>query len=241
MNIVPLFKTIQLKQIKHFFQFVLAITLLLGMTVACKDKTPKPISTPCTICEARKEIKHYFLFDLGSWWVYEEETSHARDSIYVTESLNDTNSSDFECRLFSPYQNYYYHYFPLMTVSNPTTGCTDDAITTKKCIYIKNSKYRPGVFVAEEICFFSQYYLGANTSAINVQYPNSLVTFTGLFDNYSLSNLTFGKTLKVHTDQSQLENNSPINEYYVKGVGLIRKEIIDSNQVWNLVDYHVTQ
>ena len=241
MKIVLLNKTILLKQFKRFFPFVLAIVLLLGITVSCKDKTPKPTPVACTICEARKEIKHYFLFDLGSWWVYEEETTHERDSMYVVQSTNDTNSSDFDTRIFSPYQNYYYHFFPLMTVTNPTTGCTDDAITTKRCIYIKSSKYQSGDYIGEELCFFSQYFKGASYTVNNYYFPNSQLTFTEIYDNYSLGSLSFEKTLKVHIDQSALEHNSPVNEFFVKGVGLVRKEIIDSNQIWNLVDYHVTQ
>jgi hypothetical protein len=240
MKIVPLRQTIPVKQLNHILPIAFALLVLLGITAACKDK-PKPNQpAPCTSCETRMETKKYFLFDVGSWWVYKEETTHEKDSIYVVAAANDLNSPNFDVTYCSPYQDYYYHFFPVITGA---PACSDFGLSYNKCIYVKNSKYSLGnnPYAGEETCFFSQYYKTANTSAINTQYQNSKVTFEEIYDTYSTGPLSFGKTLKVHVDQSVLEHNSAVNHYYVKGVGLIRKEIIDSNQVWNLVDYHVTQ
>jgi hypothetical protein len=242
MKIVLLRQTIPVKQLNHILPIAFALLVLLGITAACKDK-PKPNEpAPCTSCETRMETKKYFLFDVGSWWVYKEETTHEKDSIYVINAANDPSSADFDVRYFSLYQNCYYHFFPLITVSSQLSGCSDNVLSYyKKCIYVKNSKYFPGDYVGEENCFFSQYYKTASTPAPNIHFSDNKIIFEEVYDTYSLPSLSFGKTLKVHVEHSQLEHDSPVNYYYVKGVGLIRKEIIDSNQVWNLVDYHVTQ
>ncbi len=230
-----------MKQVKYILPITFALLVLLGITAACKDK-PKPNEpAPCTSCETRMETKKYFLFDVGSWWVYKEETTHEKDSIYVVASANDPATPNFDVEYYSPYQDFYYHFYPIITVSTQTSGCSDNGLSTKKCIYIKKEKIRPNIFVREELSFFSQFYKGAETPVPNIYYSDNKLIFEEIYSNYSLPSLSFGQTLKVHIEHSQLENDSPVNHYYVKGVGLIRKEIIDSNQVWNLVDYHVTQ
>ena len=216
---------------------VMVLLGAVGFLSGCHDDPPKP-TDPCTYCEDLKEAKKYFLFDVGSWWVYEEEVTHERDSIYVTQAWNDPESPDFDTYLYSSYQGYYYNFFPLISIG---TNCSNPYGSYKKCIYIKNSKFAPGDYVGEENCFFMQYFEGANTPCINVNYTDNKIIFQKIYENYSSGSLSFLRTLKVHTEHSSVENNSPTNHYYVKGVGLIRKEILDSNQVWNLVDYSVTQ
>jgi hypothetical protein len=77
----------------------LALLLLLILVVpACKkDKTPCVTDCPESNCEDIQCVKDYFAFKVGSWWVYEEETSGERDSVYVTEYANDpTNYNLFK-------------------------------------------------------------------------------------------------------------------------------------------------
>jgi hypothetical protein len=37
------------------------------------------------------------------------------------------------------------------------------------------------------------------------------------------------------------EHSQPTIHWYAEGVGLIKKELLDSNQVWLLTKYHVEQ
>jgi hypothetical protein len=43
----------------------------------------------------------------------------------------------------------------------------------------------------------------------------------------------------MNEDMTLMENNQPTNHYFSEQAGLVRKELLDSNQVWNLVDYHI--
>ena len=36
-------------------------------------------------------------------------------------------------------------------------------------------------------------------------------------------------------------NEAHKNQYFAKNVGLVRRDLIDSNEVWNLVNYHIQQ
>lgn len=219
--------------------FISAISLL-GISASCHHDKPVQQQSYCeqnpSLCEPITAAKDYFLFNMGSWWVYEEATTHDRDSVYVTISDDDSTSPNFDCRVYSAREDYFYHYFPVISSGS---GCTDNGVSSNKCIYIKRTKTRPGDFVGEFTCFFIQYYKDAYTSVGNIYYTNNRITVKDVLDTFELGTLTFGRTIKVFEDHTSTEHNSPTNHYFSKNVGLVRKEILDSNEVWNLVDYYI--
>jgi len=240
MKIVPLRQLFYMATKRHFYILAFSAIALLGMSVSCKNKNPQPSKGFCTLnpgqCEPTTAAKDYFLFKMGSWWVYEEETTHERDSVYVTEYSDDPASPDFDARMFSVNQNYYYHYFPVISISSE---CTNSTISSEKCIYIKSSKYFPNDFIGESTCFFIQHYKSAETPVANFEYLDDKLHVIEVYTTYQTAYFTFPKTVQFFEDHNQLEHQSPTNHFYAKGIGLVRKEILDSNQVWNLVDYHI--
>lgn len=221
------------------YTLLFAIFGVFSIITSCKkDKPEDPV--PCTTCQKVSEAKDYFAFKVGTWWVYEEETSLARDSVYVTEShFNMTGYAeyDFDVRMFSTYQNFYYHYWP-MFISN-LKGCNVINPVSNRCLYVKRSKYQFGNFIGESKCFFVAYKTGDFIYEFNVNYENNKVFIKQVLSEYNLNGQMFGKTVKIHELCTFIEGNQPTNHYFSKGVGLIRKELIDSNQVWNLVNYHI--
>jgi hypothetical protein len=209
------------------------------VSTSCKDKNKPQVST-CqqnpSACESVLTAKSFFLFNDGSWWVYEEENTGARDSVYVTESIN-TSGYDFDMRVYSTYQDYFYHYYPFFPTEH--NGCSPSAPVNQKCLYITRSKGKPGDFVGDAYCFFVNYKVNDFTYVFNVYYENNKIIVKDIWDTYTLNNLNFDKTVKIHELNSYEEGQQPTNHYYSKNVGLIRKELLDSNQVWNLVSYHI--
>lgn len=188
------------------------------------------------MCETVMEAKDYFAFKEGSWWVYEEETSHQRDSMYVYNYQNDVNSPDFECDLRSFLTDYEYYYYPVYS-NNPS--CSYTGISTSKCVFIHREKGKIGDYVGDGTCFFIQYREDVSIGVSNYPIPNNRLYIKDILMTYTLGNLQFAKTIKLYEDHTLIEHNSPTNHYFSKGVGLVRKELIDSNQVWNLVSYHI--
>ena len=211
----------------------LTFILLIFVIGACKKDTTPSNSTPCTNCQSVNEAKDYFGFKVGTWWVYEEATSHERDSVYVTESTIDSTGYYFNVTLYSPLQNYYYHYWP--TYYGNISGCSLNGFILKKCLFINRSKTKPGNFIGESNCFFIKYNNGDYSSEFNINFPNNKIIIDSIYDDFN----SFGKTVKVHELSTLVENNQPTNHYYSKNIGITRKEFIDSNQVWNLVNYHI--
>ena len=188
------------------------------------------------MCETVLEAKSYFAFNVGSWWVYEEETTHERDSIYVTEFADDPSSPNFDCYMYSEYQGFTFNFYPQYISSKK---CSYDGLTTNKCVYIHRSKYAPQNYIGDNICFYIQYRLGDQIPIANIDYPTNKLTVSDILTTYSINSLSFGKTIKISENHTYIEHNNPTNHYYAKGVGLVRKELLDSNQIWNLVSFHI--
>ncbi len=227
-----------MKHIPHITTLFLATLLLFLASSSCKDKNKKTFceQNPGS-CQSVLVAKEFFLFQEGSWWVYEEETTHERDSMYVSESMNDSNSYDFDVKIYSQLQDFNYHYSPLYINS---TACSSSSPVSQKCIYIKRSKSKPGEYIGEDHCFFVNYKKGDfHYVAGNIFFINNKIIVDEIYPSYQLGSLGFSQTVKIHELSTLIEGIQPTNHYFAKNVGLVRKELLDSNQVWNLVSYHI--
>jgi len=226
---------------KHTSAITLSI-LLTCFLVACKDKEPNPNTSSCVTnpgsCQSISAAKDFFLFKIGSWWVYEEETSHVRDSMYVTQ-YNNTTTYDFHMRIESGLDGYLYDFWPVAL--HNVQGCSETGAVARKCVFIKRSKGKQGDFVAESYAFFVQYNLGDSLGSFNNHYDNNRIYISEKLPAYAIDNNTFGETVKIYEPHTAQEHDQTTHHYYSRGVGLIRKELLDSNQVWNLVNYHIEE
>lgn len=203
---------------------------------SCKEKKTYCEENPGE-CRSVLTAKQFFLFKMGSWWVYEEETSLERDSVYVTEYSN-SSGYDFDMRTHSTLEDYNYHYWPFYAGGNQS--CSESNPVQGKCLYINRSKGKTGEFVGEDKCFFVNYRNGSWTYAYNnIYYENNKISVSNISSTYSIGSLNFSETVIIHELNTRIEGIQPTNHYFAKNVGLIRKELLDSNQVWNLVSYHI--
>lgn len=209
------------------------------MIFSCKPKpAPKPYCEDNPVgCTDIQGVKNFFCFKMGSWWVYEEEFSGERDSVYVTESINHTANYDFDMRIYSTYQDYYYHYFPIY--ASGSYKCNPSGDISTSCVRVKRSKYKASDYQGEGNCFLFTYNLGDSDNVSNTSFPNNKIIIESIYPQYNNGLLEFAETVMIHELNTLVEGKQPTNHYYSKGVGLIRKELLDSNQVWNLVDYHI--
>ncbi len=226
-----------MKSLLLFLSFVVTVLFIPSCN---KDKTPcTTCPTVGTDCEDVKNVKNFFAFKLGSWWVYEEENSGVRDSVYVTEYVEDPNTAAFDSRVYSTYQDYYYHYWAAW--GSTSQQCSDDGVICHQCIKVKRSKYKSGDFVDEATCFMFLPVIGNKDYNYNYSYPDNYIHTEDVLDSFSIANLNFNRTVRLFEDNTYMEGIQPTNHYFSENVGLIRKELLDSNQVWNLVNYHIQE
>jgi hypothetical protein len=221
--------------------FILLIVVstagFLSVGVSCKKK--KKYCTEGGTCRSVLLAKDFFLFKEGSWWVYEEETSHQRDSQYVYQYTN-TSGYDFDMRVHSTLEDYDYHYWPIYA-NGAIEECSESEPVSGRCIIIQKSKGKIGDFQGESNCFFINYKVGDWSYVMNVSYPESKITVSNIFPSYTNSVGIFSNTIEMTEVKTLTEKNQLTKHFYVQNIGLIRKELIDSNEVWNLVNYHIEQ
>ncbi|MFT6245213.1 MAG: hypothetical protein ACJA0U_002659 [Salibacteraceae bacterium] len=206
--------------------------------MGCKKDEPTPCQeTGNENCEDIQNVKNFFYFKEGSYWVYEEETSGDLDTVYVTEAAENPTNYDFDVRVYSTYQDYYYHFWPEYFPGN--NGCPDNGSISKRCLSVKRSKYKPGDFVSEAKCMFFIPTVGESDGNWNSQYPGNIVRIVSIDDNFALDTLNFERTIKVFEDNTVMENHQPTNHYFSENIGLVRKELIESSKIWNLVNYYI--
>jgi hypothetical protein len=184
------------------------------------------------------EGKNYFAFKVGSWWLYEEENSGLQDSIFVKTYWSDENTFAFDVRLESAMDGYGYHFFP-QYINHSLCSQTEES--EYKCLYIKRSKSKTGDFLGEANCFFINHLVNDFIYSANNTNIDNRLTCSSITDVYTLNGTDYGRTVVFHENNSVNEGKQETNHYYARGVGLIRKELIDSNQVWNLINYHIVE
>jgi hypothetical protein len=191
-------------------------------------------------CVDVREVKDYFYFNYGSWWVYEEENSGKRDSVYVTETFTDTGSVTFATRLFSTYDGYEYRFW--------TTGVDPSVINniakkTEPSARVIRNKTKSGDHVAEATCFLFYPKVGLSRIAYGGTYIgyNNIIEIENIYSSYVVNSIAFMSVVMISEEHTAIEESQPTVHYYSPNVGLIKKELLDSHQVWNLVDYHIVK
>ncbi len=220
---------------------LISLLVLLALGLGCKkDQVPcTTCPTGSSNCEDIQNVKHFFYFKVGSWWVYEEENSGARDSVYVTLASENSNNYDFNVEVYSTYQDYYYRFWPVWGASS--SSCSESGIICNRCVKVRRSKYKPGDFINESTCFIfipKNYQFDYNPHSIA---PENKIITANILDSFEVDNSVFGRTIIMFEENSFMEGLQPTNHFFSEHVGLVRKELIDSNKVWNLVDYHIEE
>jgi len=205
---------------------------------SCKEELKPYCSEYPNECADIKGVKDYFAFNEGSYWVYEEVNSGAMDCVYVTSFYNDANSYYFDVEHHSVHSGYDYRFWT-------SSSAVENRHVKKEevSLLVKLSKYKPGDFVSESYCFIYYPTVGNLVHSDGGQpygYDNELVV-NSYYENYIIGNKTCSNVIVMTEEHTASENKQPTIKYYAEGIGLIRKELIDSNQVWNLKDYNISQ
>ena len=209
--------------------------------MACKkDKVPCttcPVPSGNSNCEDIQNVKHFFYFKVGSWWVYQEENSGDLDTVYVTEAAENPSNYDFDVQVYSTYQDYFYHFWP--EYAYLSQNCNDSGPICGSCITVKRSKYKTGEFVGEAKCFFFIPKLGLTDVNWNPTFANNYVSIEQIESSFILDTFNFDRTITINELNTEMENFQPTKHFFSENIGLIRKELLDSNNIWNLIDYHI--
>lgn len=165
-----------------------------------------------------------YLFDNGSFWVYEKaDSTNVIDSLVQTELVHEFLIEPFDIKT-----EYYQAFYESKTLNYQTWDQ-----------YIGYAIVKEGVNWGNhgQCIFISSYEIGDNAGGAEI--IDTLNTFV-------LNNFEFNHVTKMLIMNNIFENSNPTIYYYAKGVGMIRKELYSADtshlqEVWNIKNWQVNQ
>ena len=160
------------------------------------------------------------LFNVGSEWVYQNETDNNLDTVIVNEASFDTTEAYNVGGGFTATDLLY-----TINYSSNLNGLFTE-------IYRGYLIYR-GIFNDKAIVYLSSFRVG--DSSYNAK-------IVAIYDTLLINNKSFKNVVKMRVNKADYLESDLIL-YYADSVGVIRKEIIKNNQIsetWSLLNYNVS-
>lgn len=221
------------------FRYLAYVLIIVFPFISSCRPDPPVVPNQCSGCIQYhvSDVKNWLYFQSGTYWIYEEATSGAIDSVYVTSNTYDDGNSQsafFRCETFSSYYNYYFNY-----LSDNSNLCDNTFWGEKRCIIVRRSKYYPGDFVGETITFFYR----PRTGDYGYTWNNtgSITSVENCLDSLVIDSSIYYQVSVMKETINITEERQSTKFYYSEHIGIIKKELLDSNQVWNLIRYNIVQ
>jgi hypothetical protein len=177
-----------------------------------------------------QETKDWSAYKIGTWWVYEEETSKLRDSIYVYQYID-----SFYVR--RNWTNQYQQGISMYTASSLGIdsfhhGVFSDVIMRRINVEIPELTPQCYLLIRHPIKQGSWTQTG----------PTSQHTiFDTIYPNLQIGDFNFTNVVRANNNMNLAYNYTPTLIYSAKHIGIVRKEFPEYKQVWNLVRYNIVQ
>ena len=187
-------------------------------------------------CVSMHRIKDHYYFKTGSWWVYEEQNTGAIDSQWVSKSWSD--GCKFDYSINNSQNNYENNYWTKLLTNGENCGVIKKNETGA---FIIQNKTKQGDYVGE--LKISHFYYRENDSVYNyVPYaPNNYSRLIKIHKQFEVDNEIYNYVLEYYIESDPLEEFQSTKYFYAEHIGLIKKELIDSNMIWILLDYNIEQ
>jgi hypothetical protein len=193
--------------------FILLFVIITGfIMVSCEEER--------TVYTLDQEIKTYTYFPVNSYWIYMDSISEELDTCRVIGSEIQKYASDDD--------SYDYEYFSEFVYS-----------TRRKAnlLFIGTSEFYPKY----QTCVLNQYGFGPRFFSSK---PKGF-SYDNLYYEKNLDSLAVGmrwyKNIKVFKYMKNPADTADYERYYfVRRVGLIRKDVNKDQQQWELIDFYLS-
>lgn len=222
------------------------LTFLLVFFSGCRKKNPELISGAYYL---PKEVKDYTLFMPGTYWIYQDSISGIEDSVYVINYSGGIDTIDINSDNSGKEIVEYFGYETKRTYDNATFYYSSNTSFFFKCIesdekrpcfWTNRDKYYPGNYIGGGFCFLYDFYIGFS-SYTSLNSNHSRIEIIKKYDSMLLNGIIYSSVIQYNDNKNISENDNRTSFYFSKNIGIIRKELLDSNQTWNLIRYNIVQ
>ena len=189
-----------MKNIKYI-SLLTAVVLITFMQCRKDTKEVKPFCEEFPEqCVEMERIKDHYYFKTGSWWIYQEVTSHQLDSQWVSSDwVNDCN---FDLVIKSSIDDYDRHRWTHLLTSAKKCGLVEK----RKLAYIERSKGKAGDFIGTSFIGIFHPTIGDYVPNYNVTYPNNSIIIKNIHTVFTQLNFIFNNVIEY----SEYSNNIAI-------------------------------
>ena len=225
---------------KQFFLHILCLTALCLVLSNCKHEQPTEPAAACQYDSSVEEMKKWYYFKIGTWWIYQEETTGALDTVTVYHNWDGINTGGFEgfewtaTSTFDNYDQFYWF----------NTSYSIHCLSRKECNCHKLSRGRgqAGDYVGEGWLFLYpiiegnfSYLISSNGSF------GGQTTLNTLTDSIQHNGITYYNVAAWHVYPDGSEGDIASDYLIARNVGVIRHEVPSQNKIWNLISYQIQQ
>jgi hypothetical protein len=220
------------------------LVIVIGTFFSCR---PPEKNVPTYYLPTPLDAFSFGYFKPGTYWIYQDSTSHLIDSVYVisadqsTISINGASSSAQSDGYGGTFRRFGYQahssFEGVEYVNSVDRDHTPlDQVTTT----IIRTRIPPHQFQQECIYLNIPYTLNTVVQAPTYNFNDSNVVVR---DNaiFTFNSVSLTNVLEIHQAHNPLCHNLRTKTFIKKGYGILRKEVPDSNRVWNLIRCNIVQ
>jgi hypothetical protein len=213
---------------------VLIILFLLLVGSCCHPSTVKEYDG----CAAESNLflhRSYFYFEVGSFWIYENEMTQELDTVFVfdvSEGIDDDGFDWFNMNVSSTLTGHIngYNYNEFFShESNVNSDCWNRLVSRSSAL--------PGDFIGASRMFMTPGLVGNRV----FHGGNGSTEILSVQEEFQIGSEFFPDVIAYYTDVDASENYVSTKYHFAKNIGLIRKEIIDLDEVWELIEYEIVE
>lgn len=200
----------------------------------CKHEPPPEPPAICQYDSSIEEMKKWYYFKTGTWWVYEEQTTGALDTLTVYHDwagINTEGYEGFEWYGISSYDHFDYRY-------RFNTSYSIHCLTYEECTChkVSRSKTMPGNFIGSGRIFLYPLIEGNYTAS-----GTGWCTLTTLYQEYDLGDSVYAEVAEWNIEDDDSEENSHTKYWIGMNAGIIRRENLSDGSDWILVESNIVQ
>ncbi|HRH01717.1 MAG TPA: hypothetical protein PLI68_10970 [Bacteroidia bacterium] len=208
---------------------------LLIFLLSCKKQNVEEIAH----CEVAEDLAAYSFFKKGTYWIYQDSISGMIDSVYVYFDTNFVyHNPGWGIIAEGDYPFYSMSSYSVKEQASLLYITDYGDYKTNSTVGALRKRVGPGAGHGSAYFMVNTFQKG-----IYLRYYGAFdaVTFENYFEDKIIKGRNFQSVAKFGDKDNATEFRNSTLFYVAKNVGIIRKEIIDSNQVWNLIRFKIVQ
>lgn len=209
-------------------QFYLPLLMFFVFFFYSCSKVEEPSSPPET-WPIDTTVLSYFYFNEGSYWVYKNDQTGQNDTQEVTKAIKEwiywAQEKKYE-RATIEYTSTYEKSFYTRILY------WDRCHAPYCCLVFSGKSDTTGGYGYSGTCHYPFIINETRNASIGSEY-----TVIDVYDSLTINRFTFKDVAQIRTTNAYFFKGQDVDFYWARGVGIVKRDFINLNESWSLIDY----